>query len=199
MSLDYRTEIELVVPRELFDDPVCGYVLATTEVKADSRGNKIMLFTDPRTVAALRAADEKVREAFLKSGYGLKPWEDTALVTGKADFLRKELFKLGKTWMEQNLEREKVRNATMNLVMYAVDITKGKVLDKDGFPIVGDPEVARLLRAPVREAFDPVAALNSAVDQAVDDSAAAAPPVAANVAPPPPAEKKRGFFGRMFG
>lgn len=198
MTLDYRTEIELAVPRDLFDDPVCGYVLATTDAQADSRGNKIILFTDPRTVAALLAADEKVRDAFVKSGYGLKPWEDTARVTGKADFLRKELFKLGKTWREQNLEREQVKSRTMHLINYAVEITKGKVRDSEGFPIVGDAEVARLLRQPVRAAFDVHAALDAAASQLEADRSASAAPAPANVAPPPPAAKKQGLFGGLF-
>ncbi len=71
MALDYDTQVELIFPAALFQDLNTAAILKNAGIDIESRANKILLFTDPRTVAALNAADEKVKTALSDSGIGL--------------------------------------------------------------------------------------------------------------------------------
>lgn len=71
MALNYDTEVELLFPPALFEDAVCASILERVGIHREQAGNKVLLFTDPRTVAALNAANDDVKEAFRKSGVGL--------------------------------------------------------------------------------------------------------------------------------
>ena len=53
--LNYDTEIELVFPAALYRDPVVAPLLRQVGIPMEASGNKIMLFTDVQTVAALNA------------------------------------------------------------------------------------------------------------------------------------------------
>lgn len=71
MALNYDTDIELLFPGEVFEDVVCGPVLKQLGMAKEAGGNKVLLFTNPLTVAALNAADEAVKKVFQDSGVGL--------------------------------------------------------------------------------------------------------------------------------
>ena len=70
MALDYHTEIELLFPAALFLDPVLAPVLEKLGLLREAGSNKVLLFTNPRTVAALNAASESVKAVMRQSGIG---------------------------------------------------------------------------------------------------------------------------------
>ena len=78
-SLSYDTEVELVFPKALFTDEVTGPLIKETGMTLEATGNKVILFTDARTVAALNA-DQKIKQVIAASGmgtviYGWRPKE----------------------------------------------------------------------------------------------------------------------------
>lgn len=210
MPLDYTCDVELIVPREVFSDPVCRDVLARVGVQADSRGNKVMLFTDPRTVAALRAADERITDVFAKSGYGFKPWEDAGQVAGRAAFLRSEFQKIGQILAERNMSTVELERRVFDLLRFADACVRGTRTDAQGYPMVSEAEMARLLRLPVTEPFDIRAAMEASLAQAVaaqngvrpqDISSAQPSSVASPIPGPqetPTPPQRKGLLRRLF-
>lgn len=71
MALDYDTQIELLFPRVLYQDAVLAPVLEEVGIPLEAVGNKVLLFTNPRTVSALNAASEPIKAAMRQSGIGL--------------------------------------------------------------------------------------------------------------------------------
>ncbi|WP_209089389.1 hypothetical protein [Agrobacterium tumefaciens] len=71
MALNYDTQVELIFPAVLFQDSNAAAILMKAGIDIESPTNKILLFTDSRTVAALNAADENVKTALSNSGIGL--------------------------------------------------------------------------------------------------------------------------------
>src|ERR1700730_811376 len=71
MALDYDTQIELLFPRALYQDAVLAPVLEAVGIPLEAVGNKVLLFTNPRTVSALNAASEPIKAAMRQSRIGL--------------------------------------------------------------------------------------------------------------------------------
>jgi len=63
MALNYDTHVELIFPAVLFQDSNAAAILTKAGIDIESPTNRILLFTDSRTVAALNAADENVKTA----------------------------------------------------------------------------------------------------------------------------------------
>jgi len=68
-ALNYSTQIELIFPAALYSDLIIAPLLERVGIVMEASGNKIMLFTDERTVAALNA-DEKIKKSFQASKIG---------------------------------------------------------------------------------------------------------------------------------
>ncbi len=90
-SLSYDTQIELIFPAALFGDPVIALLLKQVEIPMEAKGNKVMLFTDLRTVAALNA-NPQMKNVLVKSGIGtvLYGWNSEQ----RTSFLLQELRKI---------------------------------------------------------------------------------------------------------
>lgn len=71
MSLSYQSQVETLIPPTVFEKPDVAATLQRFDIHLESKGNKILLFTDARTVAALNAADEGLKEIMRTSGIGL--------------------------------------------------------------------------------------------------------------------------------
>lgn len=71
MTLTYDFDIHRLFSEELFSDPKIGAMLNQSGFAPNQRGNLKALFRDPHTAAALRGADEAVKEVFLKAGFGM--------------------------------------------------------------------------------------------------------------------------------
>ncbi|MGI8394780.1 hypothetical protein ACRYWZ_00230 [Agrobacterium deltaense] len=89
MALNYDTQVELVFPAALFQDSNTAAILENAGINIESRANKLLLFTDPRTVAALDAADENIKTALSNSGIGLVLFGSNVQL--RVDFLFKAL------------------------------------------------------------------------------------------------------------
>lgn len=86
--LSYDTEIELIFPAALFSDQIIAPMLKQVGIDMEAQGNKVMLFTDERTVAAINA-NRKIKELLPKARVGtvLYGWETEA----RSSFLNREL------------------------------------------------------------------------------------------------------------
>src|ERR1700754_4261266 len=71
MALDYDTQIELLFPPALYQDADLARALEQVGIAREAVGNKVLLFTNPRTVAALNAASEPIKAAMRESSIGL--------------------------------------------------------------------------------------------------------------------------------
>lgn len=166
MAVDYTTEFEPIFPRKVFADPKCRDLLQTAGIAFDSVGNAVMLFRDPRTAAALLAADETLRQARIDPDYGLKPWEDTDADTGKADFVIGKLHEISDAVAGGALTTPKgIRLALLQVHMFAKQVTNGQKRDREGYPMVASQALAAAIREPATEAFDAVAAVGAATAQ----------------------------------
>jgi hypothetical protein len=74
MPLSYDTQVELLFPPALFEDRVSAPILAGLGIGLEAKGNKVLLFTDSRTVAAFNATTDEVKDIFRNSGFGLVPY-----------------------------------------------------------------------------------------------------------------------------
>lgn len=104
MALNYDTQVELLFPNALFQDATCAPILNRVGIPMEAKGNKILLFTDPHTVAALNAANEEVKEVFRKSGFGLVlyGWNPQS----RSDFLLRQMYDISaKRYDEEALSR----------------------------------------------------------------------------------------------
>ena len=88
IPLNYDTQIELVFPDALYKDPIIAPMLKQVGIEMEAEGNKILLFTDVRTVAALNA-NKQIEEVIRKARVGtvLYVWNSK----GKISFLTGEL------------------------------------------------------------------------------------------------------------
>ena len=146
MALSYDTQVELLFPPVLFQDSTCAPILQRLGISLEARGNKILLFTDPHTVAALNAADENVKEAFRSSGIGLVlyGWN----LRGRADFLLGRLREFSAKYADEALSL-----AVFDLLRFVQHGMMGK-LDPNPF-------AAQLPASTPSEKFDIVAALQA--------------------------------------
>ena len=71
MALDYNTEVGTLFPVALYQDLILASALEKVGISLEAGGNKVLLFTNPRTVAALNAASEPIKAAMRQSGIGL--------------------------------------------------------------------------------------------------------------------------------
>ena len=92
MSLNYDSQMELIFTPALYEDARIAPLLQQLGIHLESRSNKILLFTDPTTVAALAAADEGIKQIFRNNGVGLVlyGWNQQ----GRTEFLRDKLLGL---------------------------------------------------------------------------------------------------------
>jgi hypothetical protein len=78
MPLSYDFDIHWLIPRDASSDPTIARMMGEVGIKQDARANYVALFRDPRTVEALRGADEKVRGWLEKSGFGFDTHDSRA-------------------------------------------------------------------------------------------------------------------------
>jgi len=152
MTLDYDTEIELLFPPTLFQDAVLAPVLAQVGISLEDGGNKVLLFTNPRTVAALNAASEPIKAAMRQSRIGLVCYGGNEN-GGRTGFLKKALHEIVR---EYGSSPDALRLAVFDLLRFVHDGTMGK-LDPNPF--------AGTLPPPPAEPFDVVDALAVMVSQ----------------------------------
>lgn len=128
-----------------------------------------------------------VRQALLNSGFGLKPWEDTAKGNSRTDFMRAEFHKIAARGAAEDWTADDYARHVIDLIRYNDHVLlKGLQLKPGEWPTVSDGRLGKALRMPVKEPFDPAAALNSAIAQ-LD-----APPETAATKP------RRGLLGRFL-
>lgn len=184
MALDYSQKIERVLPVELWTERDCAGLLKGLGLTPNADINRVLLFRDPRTVAALLRCDESLQDVYLRTG-GLKPWEDLRLWTGKTDFLREKLRDVIQHDRDGIYRNDTLKAAVGMVIRLGDDLTRGRARDKNGYPVVGDPMARALMREDPLETFDVNAALARAFEQVKEDEALDGP------APSP--------FGTLFG
>lgn len=133
--LNYDTQIELLFPAALYDDPVIAPMLKQVGIEMEASGNKLMLFTDARTVAALNA-NQEIKNLMAKSGIGtvLYGWNSDE----RTSFLMKKLRAISD---EHAGDHETRRLAVFELLMFVSNGLLGR-LDPNPFasPLpVADP------------------------------------------------------------
>jgi hypothetical protein len=152
MALDYDTEIELLFPPALYQDAVLAAVLKQVGIQFEDGGNKVLLFTNPRTVAALNAASEPIKAAMRQSRIGLVCYGGNES-GGKTGFLKQALHEIVRKYGSSS---EALRLAVFDLLRFVHDATMGK-LDPNPF--------AGTLPPPPAEPFDVADALAVMVSQ----------------------------------
>jgi hypothetical protein len=152
MALDYDTQIELLFPAALFRDPVLAGALERVGMVQEAVGNKVLLFTNPRTVAALNAASEPIKEAMRQSSIGLVCYGGNES-GGKTDFLIRALHEIVQKY---GSSPEPLRLAVFDLYGFVRHGTMG-LLNPN--PFAGTPV------PPPAEPFDVVQALAAMVSQ----------------------------------
>lgn len=78
MALNYDFDIFSVFPKEVFEDPKVGGMLAEMGFQHQQRGNHVALFRDPRTVEALRQAPQAVQDYLRGAGFGMNTYHSGA-------------------------------------------------------------------------------------------------------------------------
>ena len=171
MALDYDTQIELLFPAALFRDPVLAGALEQVGIALEAGGNKVLLFTNPRTVAALNATSEPIKAAMRQSGIGLVCYGGNES-GGKTEFLKGALREIVQKY---GASPEPLRFAIFDLYGFVREGTMG-LLDPN--PFAGTP------LPPPAEPFDLALALAAMASQM---NAARAVPA------------RPGFGKRLFG
>ncbi|KQW77610.1 hypothetical protein ASC89_20825 [Devosia sp. Root413D1] len=120
MPLSYKSQIELIFPPAVFEDANIGSILQQLGIQLESKGNKILLFTDARTVAALNAADDRLQEIMRQSGIGLVVygWNKQ----GRAEFVLQKLREMTRTHAGEQLKM-----AVFRLHLFVKDGMLGKL------------------------------------------------------------------------
>lgn len=144
-SLSYDTEVELVFPKALFTDEVTGPLIKETGMTLEATGNKVILFTDARTVAALNA-DQKIKQVIAASGmgtvlYGWRPKERTAFLMEKLKLIA----------VEHEVGSDEAKLEVFTLHKFVLDGLKGEIQP--------NPFAAALPPVGASEKFDPQAAI----------------------------------------
>ena len=180
MALDYDTRIELLFPRALYQDAVLGPMLEAVGIPCEAVGNKVLLFTNPRTVSALNAASEPIKAAMRQSGIGLVCYVGES--GGKTVFLDKTLREIVRNY---GSSAEPLRFAVFDLHRFVRDGTMG-LRDPNPFAGAAVP--------PPAEPFDlaqALAAMASQTDKPRSPDHLSAGPVAPAARP--------SFGKRLFG
>lgn len=184
MALDYDTEIEHLFPPALFHDAVLAPVLKQVGIELEHGGNKVLLFTNPRTVAALNAASESIKAAIRQSRVGLVCYGGNKN-GGKTEFLKKALHDIVQKY---SFNPEAVRLAVFDLLRFVDNGTMG-LLNPNPF--------AGTVLPPPAEPFDVAQALAVMTSQ-IDKPKSGEHPNA--MSPRPAAPAARPSFGkRLFG
>jgi hypothetical protein len=181
MALDYDTQIELLFPRALYQDAVLAPVLEKVGILREAAGNKVLLFTNPRTVSALNAASEPIKAAMRQSGIGLVCYGGNES-GGKTAFLEGALREIVRKY---GSSAEPLRLAVFDLYGFVREGTMG-LLDPNPF--------AGTTLPPPAEPFDlmqALAVMASQMDKPKSPEHLGARPVAPAARP--------SFGKRMFG
>jgi hypothetical protein len=181
MALDYNTEIELLFPPALYQDAVLAPVLEQVGIQLEAGGNKVLLFTNARTVAALNAASEPIKAAMRQSRIGLVCYGGNES-GGKTTFLKKALHDIVQKY---GSTPEPLRLAVFDLLRFVHNGTMG-LLDPN--PFAGTPS------PPPAEPFDVAEALAVMTSQ-IDKPKS---PEHLNARPAAPAARP-SFGKRLFG
>jgi hypothetical protein len=121
MALDYDSQIELLFPAALFRDPVLAGVLEQVGIPCEAVGNKVLLFTNPRTVAALNAAGEPIKAAMRQSNIGLVVYGGNES-GGKTEFLIRAMHEIVQ---KHGANAQHLRLAVFQLHKFVHDGTMG--------------------------------------------------------------------------
>ena len=78
MSFSYDFDIHWIIPQEVMADPAIAKMMGEIGFQANTRGNYVALFRDPRVVEALRGADPKVMALFEAAGFGFNVYDSGA-------------------------------------------------------------------------------------------------------------------------
>jgi hypothetical protein len=146
MRLDYTTDVELIWPREVFWDPAGAILTEQMQLNVHDPRNRVFLFVHPMTAMALHREDEVLRTKLAKRDCGSKPWEDTFAIKLRANYVRRELFKIADALAARSCTREQAMASCEFLFNYSRDLTLGVTTDKDGFPYVGTQEMRDTIR-----------------------------------------------------
>lgn len=119
MNLNYDFDVFSVIPKDIFADPKLGQFLGEMGMKENVMGNKVALFRDPKTVAALQATSPRVIEAFKKAGFGFNVYDSGAgpgrFPTGdfnaRAIFLQRLTDALNEEFSEEERKVQKILQA----------------------------------------------------------------------------------------
>jgi hypothetical protein len=80
MQLSYDFDMFSVIPAAFFDDPALGRQLRRAGLSHDQRENRVALFREPETAAALLRAPDGVRDYLRAAGFGTKTYSSGAPV-----------------------------------------------------------------------------------------------------------------------
>jgi hypothetical protein len=181
MALDYDTQIELLFPPALYQDAVLAPVLQQVGIPLEAVGNKVLLFTNARTVAALNAASEPIKAAMRQSGIGLVCYGGNES-GGKTAFLKTALHEIVQKY---GSSAEHLRLAVFDLLRFVQNGTMG-LLDPNPF--------SGTLSPPPAEPFDAADAFAMMVSQMDKPKS----PEHLNAGPAAPAVPP-SFGKRLFG
>lgn len=78
MPLSYDFDIHWILPQETLADPEIAKMMGDIGFDTNARSNYVALFRDPKTVEALRGADDKVRSWLESSGFGFNVYDSGA-------------------------------------------------------------------------------------------------------------------------
>lgn len=120
-ALNYDTQVELIFPAELFLDPNIAPLLEKVGIKMEASGNKVILFTDPRTVAVINA-DDKIKKLLQSNQFGvvLYGWNQQE----RTSFLARELNKIENEWAGND---EVLRRAVFDLHRFVCNGLLGQI------------------------------------------------------------------------
>lgn len=130
MALDYTTEVEHLFPQVLYQDALVAPVLQRLKIPLEAAGNKVTLFIDPRTVAALNAASESLKTLMRDHRIGLICYGGN-LSRGKTEFLMQNIHKF---IQEYGSHTDALRCAVLDLHQF---VWKGAMGQLDTNPFAG--------------------------------------------------------------
>lgn len=78
MPLSYDFDMFSVIPQAFFDDPKLGRDLRRAGLSHDQRQNRVALFREPETAAALTRAPQPVQDYLRAAGFGTKTYSSGA-------------------------------------------------------------------------------------------------------------------------
>ncbi len=79
MSLSYDFDMFSVIPQAFFDDAKLGRDLRKAGLSHDQRQNRVALFREPETAAALMRAPQEIQTYLRAAGFGTKTYSSGAL------------------------------------------------------------------------------------------------------------------------